>query len=99
VYGTVSAEDEDGSKSIFEIKDEARSPEELLTSKERIQLLLQSMEKLPPIQRTLISLFHQQELSLEEISVITALPVNTIKSYLHRGRQALKNEMIKRLNH
>ena len=50
VYRTYNAEEDVGTKSVFEIKDDARSPEELLSSKERIQLLLQSMEKLPPIQ-------------------------------------------------
>ena len=49
-----------------------------------------AMEQLPPIQRTLLTLFHLEEQSVEEASQITGLPIGTVKSYLFRARARLR---------
>jgi RNA polymerase sigma-70 factor (ECF subfamily) len=46
------------------------------------------------IQRTILLLFHQDELSLEEISLIVEMPVNTVKSHLFRARTGLKEMLL-----
>jgi RNA polymerase sigma factor (sigma-70 family) len=63
-----------------------------------LYLFGQRIESLPLIQKTILQLFHREEMSLEEISTITALPVNTVKSHLFRARKTLKKEMVKQLN-
>ena len=72
-------------------KDVTLQPDEKLILKERETLLIKSIDQLTIIQKTVIHLFHYQELSLHEISEITALPVTTVKSHLFRGRKQLKN--------
>ncbi|HEX6846039.1 MAG TPA: sigma-70 family RNA polymerase sigma factor [Chitinophagaceae bacterium] len=52
------------------------------------------IEKLPPVYKTLIGLFHNEELSYDEIGEITGLPAGTVKSYLFRARKQLKNELL-----
>jgi RNA polymerase sigma-70 factor (ECF subfamily) len=65
-----------------------------ILEKERIALLQTEIGNLSPIYRTLITLYHQQELSYDEIGQITGLPSGTVKSYLFRARQTLKNNLL-----
>ena len=58
------------------------------------EIVKKKIEKLPAIYKTLISLFHNEELSYEEIGVITGLPEGTVKSYLFRARRELKNDLL-----
>jgi RNA polymerase sigma-70 factor (ECF subfamily) len=57
-------------------------------------ILKKEIEKLSPVYKTLITLFHQEELSYEEIEKITGLPAGTVKSYLFRARKLLKNSLL-----
>jgi len=59
--------------------------------KKDLALILKSeIDKLPPVYKTLITLYHNEELSYEEIGLITGLPSGTIKNYLFRARKVLK---------
>ena len=58
------------------------------------EIVKKKIEKLPPIYKTLISLYHNEELSYEEIGTITGLPAGTVKSYLFRARRELKNDLL-----
>ena len=67
--------------------------------REQLSEILQSeVEKLAPLYKTLITLYHQEELSYEEISQITSLPMGTVKNYLFRARKALKNRVLQKYN-
>jgi len=48
-----------------------------------------SLAALPAIERDLLLGFHRDGLSLRELAERHALPVNTVKSHLHRARQRL----------
>ncbi|GEP92004.1 RNA polymerase sigma-70 factor, ECF subfamily [Chitinophaga terrae (ex Kim and Jung 2007)] len=48
----------------------------------------------PPIYQTLITLYHQEEMSYAEIAEITSLPEGTVKNYLFRARKALKENLL-----
>jgi RNA polymerase sigma-70 factor (ECF subfamily) len=52
------------------------------------------LERLPQIQRDVITLFYLHEKSVEEVARMLDLPEGTIKSHLHRARLALA-DMIK----
>ncbi len=60
---------------------------------ETVAILHAEIAKLPPLYRTLITLYHLEELSNKEISEITHLPEGTIKSYLYRARKILKDKI------
>ncbi len=65
-----------------------------LFNRERSAILQGAMEKLSPIHRTLVILYHQEEMSYQEIGQITSLPEGTVKSYLFRARKALKENLL-----
>lgn len=60
---------------------------------EAVAILNAEIAKLPPLYKTLITLYHIEELSNKEISEITNLPEGTIKNYLHRARKILKDNI------
>lgn len=66
----------------------------LIRQRELSGILKAGIEQLPPIYKTLITLYHNEELSYEEIVQITGLPEGTVKSYLFRARKALKNSLL-----
>ena len=45
-----------------------------------------AIERLPPLQRTILTLYHLEELPIGEIATITGLAEGTIKSHLFRSR-------------
>lgn len=68
--------------------------EEQFFKKERALILKLEVEKLPPIYKTIITLFHMEELNYKEVSKITNLPIGTLKSYLFRARKQLRENML-----
>jgi RNA polymerase sigma-70 factor (ECF subfamily) len=68
--------------------------EAFLFNKELAQILQAEIEKLPPIYKTLITLFHNEELSYIEIVEITGLSEGTLKSYLFRARKKLRENIL-----
>jgi len=52
------------------------------------------IEKLSPVYKTMITLYHHEDLSYEEIAQITELPAGTVKSYLFRARKSLKESIL-----
>lgn len=67
--------------------------EAYIFKKERSQILTLAIEKLPPLYKTLITLYHNEELSYSEITDITGLPEGTVKNYLYRARKKLKENL------
>lgn len=68
--------------------------ENIFFKKELSAILKIEIEKLSPIYKTLITLFHNEELSYAEITEITQLPEGTVKSYLSRARKLLKDNLL-----
>jgi RNA polymerase sigma factor (sigma-70 family) len=58
------------------------------------QLVLAAIAKLPADYRTVITLYHLDERSYQEISEITGMPDGTVKSYISRGRKMLRERLI-----
>lgn len=74
--------------------DAADDPEVSLSGKELSGILQLEIAKLSPVYRTLITLFHREELSYGEITQITGLPEGTVKNYLFRARKQLKENIL-----
>jgi RNA polymerase sigma-70 factor (ECF subfamily) len=53
------------------------------------------LEELPDVQRAVVTLRYQEDLDPSEICRIVGMPVNTVKSHLHRALQALRRKLEK----
>jgi RNA polymerase sigma factor (sigma-70 family) len=70
--------------------------ETLVFQKQQAAILKVEVEKLPPLFKTLITLFHNEQMSYEEIGMVTGLPTGTLRSYLFRARKMLKTNLLLR---
>lgn len=86
--------EEDSDLEIYGTGDCKKQPDELLVQKEQHKLLWKLVDELPPVQQTIVSLFHQEELTMDEIATMLNMPMGTIKSYLHRARQTLRKKLL-----
>lgn len=55
--------------------------------------LRQVVQELPELQRAIVTLRYQEDLGPAEICDIVGIPVNTVKSHLHRALQALRRKL------
>ncbi|MBU0630708.1 MAG: sigma-70 family RNA polymerase sigma factor [Candidatus Margulisbacteria bacterium] len=63
--------------------------------REAVDDLSVPLSKLNPRQRMVLLLADVEERPLEEIAELTGLPIGTVKSNLHRGREIVKKEVMK----
>ena len=71
---------------------------EAATADEEINAHLHAaMEALPPLQRTLLTLYHLEEMPIAEIARLTGLAEGTIKSHLFRSRKRLRGVLESRM--
>jgi RNA polymerase sigma-70 factor (ECF subfamily) len=75
------------------LSDESAS--KLIHKAEMKEIIHGIIEAMPLHYRTVITLFHLEEMSYKEIGDITGMPEGTIKSYLNRGRQMIQDKIIK----
>jgi len=64
--------------------------ESACADEETAQHLHAAIEALPPLQRTLLTLYYLEEITIPEIARITGLASGTIKSHLFRSRLRLR---------
>lgn len=58
--------------------------------------ILKSLERIPDDQREVVQLWAWEDLSLDEIATFLDVPVGTVKSRLHRARNALLHTAVNR---
>ena len=95
IYETES----DSSNELLDMMNTARGNfdepvDTIVIGKNISEIVKKKIEKLSPVYKTLISLYHNEELSYDEIGTITGLPPGTVKSYLFRARRELKNDLL-----
>lgn len=83
----------DGLNMYSQIAADQALPEEELEQVELQEFIQSEILKLPEKYRTVIVLKYIDELSLKEISDILDLPLGTVKTRIHRGREALRNRL------
>lgn len=83
----------DESTVARQVEDPSPSPEAVLEAGERAQILARAVGDLPEYQRAMVTLYHGQQKSYEEIAEIMDLPIGTVKSRLNRARLALKEKL------
>lgn len=68
--------------------------EDRLFKKELGAILHKEINRLPVVYQTLITLYHQEAMSYDDLGQITGLPAGTVKSYLFRARKMLKENLL-----
>jgi len=89
-------DDEDDSSALASI-DDGFNLESACADAEVMVHMSAAIECLPQVQRTLVTLYHLEELSVAEIAEITELPAGTVKNYLFRARKKLRAQLEQRL--
>lgn len=83
----------EGLNMYSQIASDIALPEEEVESLELQETIQIEIMKLPEKYRSVIVLKYIEELSLKEISEILDLPVGTVKTRIHRGREALRKQL------
>ncbi|WP_099354659.1 RNA polymerase sigma factor SigW [Fredinandcohnia onubensis] len=83
----------DGLTMYSQVAADVTLPEDELETLELQELIQAEILKLPDKYRSVIVLKYIEEFSLKEIGEILDLPVGTVKTRIHRGREALRNQL------
>jgi RNA polymerase sigma-70 factor (ECF subfamily) len=75
------------------LQEHVRDPEQKMVDAELVAAVDAAMAKLPEMERAVLVLYHQEECSYEGIAAALAMPINTVRTHLHRGRKRL-NEIL-----
>ena len=76
---------------------ELENPESLVAEKDMDAFVLKLVEKLPVQYRTVLTLYHLEGMTYPEIGEVTRMPEGTVKNYLFRARNLLKDVVKKYL--
>jgi RNA polymerase sigma-70 factor (ECF subfamily) len=69
------------------------SPEPEAERHDELRQMQRAIDNLPFSQRVVIILYYLNDLSLQEIAEILGVPVGTVKSRLHYGREGLRRQL------
>ncbi|WP_164670736.1 RNA polymerase sigma factor SigW [Virgibacillus doumboii] len=83
----------DGLDMYSQLVADNRLPEEEVEGLELRDHIHQEISALPPKYRSIIILRYLEEFSLQEISDILDIPLGTVKTRIHRGREALRKKL------
>ena len=67
--------------------------EQILNRKQMMDGLERALGELSEVERQVIVMFHQEESTYEQIAAVLSLPLNTVRTHLHRGRKKLKERL------
>lgn len=83
----------DGLTMYSQIPSKTSLPEDDIESLELQDTIQRAISKLPEKYRSVIVLKYIEELSLNEISEILDMPLGTVKTRIHRGRETLRKQL------
>ncbi|SET81659.1 RNA polymerase, sigma subunit, SigW [Oceanobacillus limi] len=83
----------DGLDMYSQLATNDRLPEEEVQGMELQNQIESEILSLPPKYRSIIMLRYLEEFSLQEISDILDIPLGTVKTRIHRGREALRKKL------
>lgn len=91
--------DEDTGRSGYynSLPDPARSPYDIALGFETRSLIEEALARLKPVFRQAVVLRDVEDLSYEEIADVLNISIGTVKSRILRGREALRKELLERL--
>jgi|SRR5690606_5302334 len=88
----VADEDDDGDV-VEQLADDVDIAAEV-AEQEQMARVQQALDQLPPLPRTVVTLYHLDELSVAEIGRICDMPVGTVKNTLFRARRRLRDALL-----
>jgi RNA polymerase sigma-70 factor (ECF subfamily) len=80
--------------TIETVSDCSVRPDEIVEGREVFSLLQNEIERMPVHYRTILTLYHLDQMSYKEIGEMMELPEGTVKSYLFRARRLLKERLL-----
>ncbi|MDH7570642.1 MAG: sigma-70 family RNA polymerase sigma factor, partial [Armatimonadota bacterium] len=75
------------------LPDRTHEPQERWLRRERAAELEEAILALPERYRVAVLLYHMEELTYEEIARVMDVPVNTVRTFLHRARALLRKAL------
>lgn len=72
---------------------EGSNPERQVLAKEKVSQLSKTIETLSRNQRTVFLMKFVEEMQVSEISQVLGMPVNTVRTHLHRALNAVRSQM------
>ncbi len=90
LYSDIAPED----MTLDHLQGYSPTPETELENRDAHNKLEQEIKKLPIKYRSVLSLYHLQEMSYYEIGEIMNMPEGTVKNYLFRARKMLKEQLV-----
>jgi RNA polymerase sigma-70 factor (ECF subfamily) len=69
------------------------SPESKILVKEKASQVQEALQNLSPNQRTIFLMRFAEEMDLAEIASVTKMPVNTVKTHLHRALKSVRAQV------
>jgi RNA polymerase sigma factor (sigma-70 family) len=88
--------DDEDQSVLEELADESFDLEADSSDQQLAQRLRDGVDALPAVPRTVVTLFHLEELSIAEIATVTGMSEGTIKSHLFRARLTLRDWLRRR---
>ncbi|MHA0858098.1 RNA polymerase sigma factor SigW [Paenibacillus sp. CMAA1364] len=85
--------DQEGLDGYSILPGDDRTPESEVLLSETKQIVYKAIESLPVKYKSVMILRYLQEMSLQEISDVLDMPVTTIKTRVHRGREFLRKSL------
>jgi RNA polymerase sigma-70 factor (ECF subfamily) len=76
---------------------EEENPGTVMEEKDLDSFIMKLVEELPPQYKIVLTLYHVEGMHYQEISEVTQMPEGTVKNYLFRGRNLLKEKVKKYL--
>ncbi|PFA68693.1 RNA polymerase sigma factor SigW [Bacillus sp. AFS015802] len=83
----------EGLTMYSQVAADVQLPEDEVENMELQETIHKEISKLPEKYRSVIVLKYIEELPLQEISEILDLPLGTVKTRVHRGREALRKQL------
>jgi RNA polymerase sigma-70 factor (ECF subfamily) len=87
--------DEDDEQIVESVADETFDFDRIADAQVAAQLRA-AVDALPPVPRTLVTLYHLEELGIGDIAEITGMSQGTIKSHLSRARAKMAEWLVRR---
>jgi len=83
----------DEGETVDSVAAELQQPDEYAEYQERSAVLRREIDALPLPYRPIVTLYHLDEMTYQEIGDIMKLPEGTVKNYLFRARKLLKKRL------
>lgn len=89
--------DYEGLDGYSMLPSDERTPESELVLSDTQRIIHEAIDSLPPKYKSVMILRYIRDLSLQEVGDILGMPVTTIKTRVHRGREFLRKKLEHRL--